>query len=237
MTAVNWTTRPWAHIETMQLRRSTNFPCWLLSIQPEASSVCLACLDNIGFGATHTYLYPWSTVARGFSARNAQFLTYTNGVMQAITGMIIGLIIYRIRSYKWILVAGAVIHLIGYGIMIRLRTSDSSVAELFIVQLVQGLGSGIIETLAIVAAQIVVPHLELAQVTSLIMLSSFLGNGIGSAIAGGIYTDALRNRLRFRLGSGISEERVDKLYNSITQPGLLGCDGVGRLLFYFEWPR
>lgn len=101
--------------------------------------------------------------------------------------------------------------------MIRLRTSDSSVAELFIVQLVQGLGSGIIETLAIVAAQIVVPHLELAQVTSLIMLSSFLGNGIGSAIAGGIYTNALRNRLHVRLGSGVSEERVDKLYNSITE--------------------
>lgn len=180
------------------------------------ASVCLACLDNIGFGATHTYLYPWSTVARGFSARNAQFLTYTNGVMQAVTGMIIGLIIYRIRSYKWILVTGAVIRLIGYGIMIRLRTSDSSVAELFIVQLIQGIGSGIIETLAIVAAQIMVPHLELAQVTSLIMLSSFLGNGIGSAIAGGVYTDALRNRLRVRLGPGISEERVDKLYNSIT---------------------
>lgn len=158
------------------------------------SSVCLTCIDNVGFGVTHTYLYAWSTVSRGFSARNAQFLTYTNGVMQALTGMVIGLIIYRLRSYKWILVAGAIIRLIGYGVMTRLRTNDSSIAELFIVQLVQGLGSGIIETIVIVASQIVVPHRELAQVTSLLMLSAFLGNGIGSAIAGGIYTDTLKSR-------------------------------------------
>lgn len=180
------------------------------------TSVCLTCIDNIGFGTTHTYLYAWSTVSRGFSARDAQFLTYTNGVMQALTGMLIGLLIYRLRSYKWTLVAGAVIRLVGYGVMIRLRTNDSSVAELFIVQLVQGIGSGIIETIVIVASQIVVPHAELAQVTSLLMLSAFLGNGIGSAIAGGIYTDTLRDRLRVRLGSGVSDGKLIELYNSIT---------------------
>lgn len=180
------------------------------------ASVCLACIDQMGFGVTHTYLYAWSIVSRGFSARDAQFLNYTNGVMQAFTGMSVGLIIYRLRSYKWILVTGAIFRLIGYGVMIRLRTNDSSIAELFIVQLVQGLGSGMIETIVIVASQIVVPHTELAQVTSLIMLSSFLGNGVGSAIAGGIYTDTLRNRLRIRLGSGMSEEHLNKLYNSIT---------------------
>lgn len=180
------------------------------------ASVCLACIDNIGFGATHTYLYAWSTVSRGFSPRNAQFLMYTNGVMQNLTGMAIGLVIYRIRSYKWILVSGAVVRLVGYGIMVRLRNNDSSIAELFIVQLVQGLGSGIIETIVIVASQIVVPHVELAQVTSLIMLSAFLGNGIGSAIAGGIYTDTLKERLRARLGEEVSEGQLDALYNSIT---------------------
>ena len=180
------------------------------------ASVCLACIDNIGVGATHTYLYAWSTVSRGFLPRNAQFLVCTNGVMQSLTGMAIWLVIYRIRSYKWILVGGAVVRLVGYGIMVRLRTNDSSIAELFIVQLVQGLGCGIIETIVIVASQIVVPHVELAQVTSLIMLSAFLGNGIGSAIAGGIYTDTLMERLRVRLGEEVSEGRLDKLYNSIT---------------------
>ncbi|KAL4736978.1 major facilitator superfamily domain-containing protein [Aspergillus similis] len=179
-------------------------------------SVLLGCIDNIGYGATHTYLFVWSMVSHNFSPRNAQFLTYTNGVAQALIGMGTGLLMYRYRTYKWIGVAGAVIRMVGYGVMVRLRTNESSIAELFVVQLVQGLGSGIIETIIIVAAQISVPHAELAQVTSLVMLGTFLGNGIGSAVAGAIYTGQLRNRLRVHLGTNVSEEQLTRLYNSIT---------------------
>lgn len=178
--------------------------------------VILVCIDNISFGATHTYLYVWSEVSHNFSPRNAQFLYYTNGVMQALVGMGTGLLMYRLRSYKWIGVIGAVVRMVGYGAMVRLRTNESSVAELFIVQLVQGIGSGIIETVGIVAAQITVSHAELAQVTSLVLLAAYLGNGIGSAIAGGIYSGQLRQQLRLHLGSGVSESTVDRLYNSIT---------------------
>ncbi|KAF4211347.1 hypothetical protein CNMCM5878_002815 [Aspergillus fumigatiaffinis] len=178
--------------------------------------VALACIDNISFGTTHTYLYAWSMVSHNFSPRNAQFLSWTSGVMQALAGICIGLLMYRLRRYKRIAVAGAIVRLIGYGLMIRLRTNTSSLAELFIVQLIQGFGSGIIETVAIVAAQIAVPHSELAQVTSLVMLGAFVGNAIGSAIAGGIYTGKLRERLHGRLGSAIGEARLDQLYNSIT---------------------
>ncbi|KAL4972939.1 major facilitator superfamily domain-containing protein [Aspergillus desertorum] len=179
-------------------------------------SVLLGCIDNIGYGATHTYLFVWSMVSHNFSPRDAQFLTYTNGVAQALIGMGTGLLMYRYRAYKWIGVAGAVIRMVGYGVMVRLRTNESSIAELFVVQLVQGLGSGIIETIIIVAAQISVPHAELAQVTSLVMLGTFLGNGIGSAVAGAIYTGQLRNRLRVHLGTDVSEEQLTRLYNSIT---------------------
>ncbi|KAL4998936.1 major facilitator superfamily domain-containing protein [Aspergillus recurvatus] len=180
-------------------------------------SVLLGCIDNIGYGATHTYLFVWSMVSHNFSPRDAQFLTYTNGVAQALIGMGTGLLMYRYRTYKWIGVAGAVIRMVGYGVMVRLRTNESSIAELFVVQLVQGLGSGIIETIIIVAAQISVPHAELAQVTSLVMLGTFLGNGIGSAVAGAIYTGQLRNRLRVHLGTDVSEDQLTRLYNSITE--------------------
>ncbi|KAE8155296.1 major facilitator superfamily domain-containing protein [Aspergillus avenaceus] len=179
-------------------------------------SVLLACIDNIGFGTTQTYLYVWSMVSHNFSPRDAQFLNYTNSVMQALVGMSTGLLMYRLRSYKWIGVVGAAVRMVGYGVMVRLRTNESSVAELFIVQLIQGAGSGMIETIVIVAAQIAVSHAELAQVTSLIMLGSFLGNGIGSAVAGAIYSGKLRARLQMHLGRSADEATVVSLYNSIT---------------------
>ncbi|KAL1999011.1 hypothetical protein VTN02DRAFT_5208 [Thermoascus thermophilus] len=176
----------------------------------------LTCIDNIGFGSTHTYLYAWSIASHNFSARNALFLAYTNGVMQCLVGMATGLAMYKTRRYKWLGVAGAIVRVIGYGVMIRLRTGTTSTAEVFTVQLIQGLGSGIIETVVVVAAQIAVPHAQLAQVTSLVLLGSLLGNGIGSAVAGGIYTDTLKERLRFRMGAGADEAVIDRVYNSIT---------------------
>jgi hypothetical protein len=42
--------------------------------------------------------------------------------------------------------------------MIRLRGQDNTMAELFVVQAIQGIGSGTVSQCVTVAAQIVVPH-------------------------------------------------------------------------------
>ncbi|KAJ6016789.1 major facilitator superfamily domain-containing protein [Penicillium sp. IBT 35674x] len=86
-------------------------------------SLCLFLIatDSIGFACTHTYLYTWATVARNFSARNATFYNSTNGVMQCLSGIIAGALMSWTRRYKWLIVVGAVVRLIGYGVMIRLR--------------------------------------------------------------------------------------------------------------------
>ena len=99
---------------------------------------------------------------------------------------------YKTRRYKISIIVGAVIRLVGYGVMIRLRGSDNSTGELFAVQLIQGIGSGFIQQIVVVAAQIVVPHAELAQVSALVLLMSFLGSAVGSCIAGGIYTNTFK---------------------------------------------
>lgn len=176
-------------------------------------SILVGSIDTVGFSATHTYLYPWSMVAHNLSPRDAQFLTYTNGIMQCITGMVAGLVMYRTRRYKWLGFAGTLVRLAGYAVMIRFRTDKSSLAEQFLVQIVQGLGTGILETVVVVAAQIAVPPSQLAQMTSLILLGSLLGYAVGSAVAGGIYTGTLKERLRIRLGD---DSDVDSLSDSIT---------------------
>ena len=163
---------------------------------PVFLGIALGHIDSIGFSATHTYLYPWSVVTHNLSPRDAQFLTNTNGIVQCVMGMLTGVIIYKSRAYKWLSVGGAAIRLAGYAIMVEVRTAHSSRAQLFLVQAVQGIGSGILETVVVVAAQVSVPHTELAQVTSLVLLSNFMGNAIGAAVAGAIYTGTLAERLR-----------------------------------------
>jgi hypothetical protein len=131
-------------------------------------SIVICCslgfLDTLGFQATHTYLYTWATIVHNMGPRDATFLNYTNGVWQCLIGIIAGAIMYKTRRYKWLMVIGTAVKLLGFGLMIRLRGANNSWAELFVVQSIQGWGSGIIEIGIIVGAQVVVPHTEMAQV-------------------------------------------------------------------------
>lgn len=120
------------------------------------------------------------------------------------------------RRYKWLVMSGAVIRLIGYGLMIRLRGQYNSTAELYAQQIIQGMGSGIVQTSLLIPPQIVVPHTQVAQVLSLAFSMLFLGFSVGSAIAGGMYTNMLRPLLWEYLPEDATQEAVDGLYNSIT---------------------
>ncbi|OTB09809.1 hypothetical protein K445DRAFT_71545, partial [Daldinia sp. EC12] len=176
----------------------------------------LIAMDNIGFSATHTYIYSWATVARGLDARDATFFTYTNGVTQCLIGIIAGLAMAGTKRYKWVCVLGATIRLVGYGVMLRLRGSENSIVEIFIVQLVQGVGSGMVGSTLLIPAQTVVSHGEMPQITALVVCFAFVGSSIGSCIAGGIYTSMIETELSQVLGDLATAETVSALANSIT---------------------
>ncbi|KAI1473413.1 major facilitator superfamily domain-containing protein, partial [Daldinia eschscholtzii] len=176
----------------------------------------LIVMDNIGFSATHTYIYSWATVARGLDARDATFFTYTNGVTQCLIGIIAGLAMAGTKRYKWVCVLGATIRLVGYGVMLRLRGSENSIVEIFIVQLVQGVGSGMVGSTLLIPAQTVVSHGEMPQITALVVCFAFVGSSIGSCIAGGIYTSMIETELSQVLGDLATAETVSALANSIT---------------------
>lgn len=181
-------------------------------------------LDAFAYSVTHTYMYAWATVVHDFSARNATFLTYTAGCVQVLTGLGTGYVMYRTKRYKFLLLLGIIIRLIGYGFMMRLRGANNSIAEIFVMQAIQGAGSGAVGTVVIVVAQVVVPREELAQATALELLFIYLGNSLGSAIAGTIYTSLFKERLRVWMGPSTPEEAIEAVYDSIT--GVLPAPGT-----------
>lgn len=122
----------------------------------------------------------------------------------------------KTKRYKWVCVSGAIIRLIGYGVMLRLRGSQNSIAEIFIVQLIQGIGSGMVGSTLLIPAQIVVSHAEMPQMTALVVCFAFVGSSVGACIAGGIYTGTIEPELWHYLGSGATAESVAALANSIT---------------------
>ncbi|KAI1746677.1 MFS general substrate transporter [Xylaria castorea] len=179
-------------------------------------SILLISTDSLSYFCTHTYLYAWAVVSHNLSARDATFFNFTNGVTQCLAGIFAGGVMLATSRYKWLVMGGAVVRLIGYGLMIRLRGQQSSIAELFIQQVIQGVGSGIIHTSLLVPPQASVPNDQIAQVLSLTLSCAVLGGSVGSAIAGGVYTNTLRPSLWKYLGGDSTPELVDELYNSIT---------------------
>ncbi|KAK0731938.1 major facilitator superfamily domain-containing protein [Lasiosphaeris hirsuta] len=180
-------------------------------------SMLLMAVDDLGHTATHTYIYAWGTISYNMSPRDATYFSFTNSAVQCLAGILAGWIMLLTGRYKWLTAGGAVIRLIGYGLMFRLRGHQNSIAELFIQQVIQGIGSGIIHASLLVPPQTVVPREQIAQVLSLTLSVAFLGKSVGFAIAGGIYTNTMRPALWHYLGENATQQMVENLYNSITK--------------------
>ncbi|KAI0113097.1 MFS general substrate transporter [Daldinia grandis] len=173
--------------------------------------------DGIALGVTHSYFYTWCIIARGYSVRDAVFVTAVNRAVQFLFGIILGAVMWWTRRYKWLIFVGVAVRFIGYGLMFRVRNSNSSTTEIIIVQAIQGIGDALVGTCSFVASTVAVPHKEVAQMTSLAVCLSTLGSTIGTAIGGGIYTSHFRPELVKELGSSGTPALIDSVFNSITK--------------------
>lgn len=68
----------------------------------------------------------------------------------------------------------------------------------------------------VVAAQVVVPHVEMPQVTALVLLCTFVGSSVGNTVAGAIYTGSFKDALHKHLGSQVTDDIINAVYDSIT---------------------
>ncbi|SMQ50010.1 unnamed protein product [Zymoseptoria tritici ST99CH_3D7] len=181
-----------------------------------AAPLVMVLCESMAFSSAHVYLIPFAVAARGFDAGSGVYLSQTCTVTQIITGIIVGVAMYRLRRYRSFATIGGMIRVIGNGLMIRLRSSSSSDAELFLAEVLQGLGRGMIDPAIFLSAQVMVPAAELGQVTALIAMMQHLGGALGAAIAGGIYASNMKSRLRFHLRNEPSQSVIDDIYSSLT---------------------
>jgi hypothetical protein len=80
----------------------------------------------------------------------------------------------------------------------------------------------------IVAAQVVVPHIEMPQVTALVLLCTFVGGSVGNTVAGAFYTGSFKDALRHHLGSQATDDIVNAVYDSITSATIPATGTVER---------
>ncbi|KAH0589823.1 hypothetical protein H2248_000018 [Termitomyces sp. 'cryptogamus'] len=176
----------------------------------------IGALDFASFYLSFTYLYSYILIVKPWSLVNTTYFTQTQTVALTVFGIVAGISMRFMRRYKWILVVGLGIRILGVGLMIHSRGADGSDAELVWTQLLQGIGGGFAAVASQVGAQAAVPHADVAMCTAVVLLITEIGGAIGSGIAGAIWSNIMPDKLAKHLPF-LSEEDRATLFGSITQ--------------------
>ncbi|QRV78334.1 major facilitator superfamily transporter [Ceratobasidium sp. AG-Ba] len=171
--------------------------------------------DFVSFYLTFSYLYSFVFVVKGWELRYLNYFSSTQTVALTVFGILAGVIMRVTQRYKWMLFAGLAIRLFGVGLMIHSRGAKGNTGELVMTQIIQGLGGGFAAVASQVGAQASVPHGEVAIVTAMVLLVTEIGGAIGTAIAGGIWTNTMPKQLEIHL-PGVNETTRATLFGSIT---------------------
>lgn len=169
--------------------------------------------DFIAFYVSWTPVYQWSQITFGWSVQDATYFSNTQSLCLTVFGIAAGFISVWTRRFKWQMVAGCCIRLLGIGLMFKYRSTTASTVQAVFPQVLQGLGGGIMGVTLQVAAQVSVPHQDVAMVTAFVLLLTEIGGACGSAIGGSVMTNSLPTKLANRLPE-LSAAEISAIYAS-----------------------
>ncbi|EMD31052.1 hypothetical protein CERSUDRAFT_163556 [Gelatoporia subvermispora B] len=171
--------------------------------------------DFVSFYLTYTYLFSFVLVVKPWSLVDANYFSSTQTVALTVFGILAGGLMRYLRRYKYLLVGGLCIRLLGVGLMIHSRGAQGSDAELVWTQILQGMGGGFAAVASQVGAQASVTHADVAIITAVVLLWTEIGGAVGSAIAGAIWTNTMPDKLAKYLPD-LTQAQRDELFGSIT---------------------
>ncbi|WFD24114.1 hypothetical protein MEQU1_002811 [Malassezia equina] len=161
-------------------------------------AMVIAFLDNTVFTASFQVAYNWIRVTYGFGldqVGDANYFTNADNLSLTFFGFLVGLVIAYTRRFKYFLVAGCCLRLLGYGLMVRYRHVGTSMVQAVWPQIIQGMGGAFMGEILTLSAQITVRHQDVSMVTAVVLTLFTLGNSVGLAVYQSIITDRLPKML------------------------------------------
>ncbi|CAK7226510.1 ferrioxamine B transporter [Sporothrix curviconia] len=143
------------------------------------------------------YLFTVLQVAFDFSITAATRITTLYSFASIVVGPFVGIAIYKLRRLKIFVVAGTLLYLVAFGLMIRYRGSALGDGRSGIIgaQVLLGLAGGIYPYAAQASMQINLRHEHLAAVTGVEKAAGWIGSALGNTVSGALWTQLLPGRL------------------------------------------
>lgn len=145
------------------------------------------------------YFYSYLQIVQGQSITAAGYITRVFSFSSTVSSVVVSLIIKYTAHYKYFVTCGAVIYLVGMGIMLAYRTQDASTATLVGIQIVIGIGGGFLNVPVQLGVQASASHQQVAAVTTVWLTLLEVGGAVGSAISGAIWSTYVPSKLQLYL--------------------------------------
>lgn len=164
------------------------------------------------------YFFSYLQIVQGKSIVTSGYITRVFTFSSTVASVVVSLIIKYTAHYKYYVTSGAVIYLMGMGIMLAYRNEDASTATLVGTQIAIGIGGGFLNVPVQLGVQASASHQHVAAVTTVWLTILEVGGAVGSAISGAIWSTYIPQKLQLYLPP---ENLADytKIYQDITVSG------------------
>ncbi|KAJ5400288.1 hypothetical protein N7465_010777 [Penicillium sp. CMV-2018d] len=149
------------------------------------------------------FLYTVLYVSFDESILSATRITSLYSFVSVITGVILGFIVMKVRQLKPFIVAGTLLFMVAFGILIYFRggVANSSHSGVIGAQVLLGIAGGMFPYPAQASIQVASKHENLAVITGLYLAAYNVGSALGNTISGAIWNQVLPSELNYRLGN------------------------------------
>lgn len=196
--------------------RSPLAPFHLLKDRGIWSALAIRCLLNFSWYLQADYLYTVLIVAFDFSVATATRIQSFYSFFGLISGLVTGLIIYKTRRLKYLIICGTCLFMLAYALVIYFRggASEGSKAGVITAQILLGLAGGFFAYPTQASVQAATTHEHMAVLTGIYLGSYNIGSALGTCVSGAIWTQTLYKSLVTNLEFQSNTTLARAVYNS-----------------------
>ncbi|KAG5991903.1 hypothetical protein E4U54_003791 [Claviceps lovelessii] len=176
--------------------KSPFVPWHLLRDRNVLGACCLSACYQISYYCWASYFTSYLQVVYDVSISSAGYIASIFDVVNGVNLFLVGFLIRRSGRFKWILVAGVPLYMLGQALLIYFRQPSFPVGYTVMCQVFMALAGGAMILGQQVSVMSVCQHNDVAAVLAMLNLFGNLGGGLGNSISGAIWTNTLPQKLQ-----------------------------------------
>ncbi|GAO18000.1 uncharacterized protein UV8b_07705 [Ustilaginoidea virens] len=196
--------------------RTPLIPFHLLTDRGVWAALAVRSMLNFAWYVQGNYLYTVLIVAFDFSIGTATRILSFFSFFGVISGVIVGLVVYKLRRLKAIIVAGTLLFTSAFVVLHSFPGGTTAPSQVGVIagQILMGLASGLFAYPTQASIQASASRDHVAILTGLYLSFYNVGSAFGTCLAGAIWSQALPPALKENLSFQSNETLARDMYNS-----------------------